>query len=190
MAESIEKYDRPSVTADVVAIEATASGALSLLLVRRGRDPFQGFWALPGGFFQRGDTIEECAQRELWEETSLENVPLYPLGCFSAPGRDPRGWIISNAFLAPIPSGKKAVRAGDDAADARWFSLEYRREEGSLFLKLTQGDLVLHAELKEKPLPLGCVSFEVIASDLAFDHAQIVTTALHVLDKTKGLLQN
>ena len=189
MAESIEKYDRPSVTADVVAIESSASGAM-LLLVRRGREPFQGFWALPGGFFQRGETIEECAQRELWEETSLENVPLYPLGCFSAPARDPRGWIISNAFLAPIPSGKKAVRAGDDAADARWFSPEYRREEGRLFLKLTQGDLVLHAELKEKPLPLGCVSFEVIASDLAFDHAQIVATALHVLDKTKGLLQN
>ena len=98
---SLADYDRPSVTADVAAFmirtedktsyRKNPENKLLLLLIRRGGHPYKGMWALPGGFLQRGETVEECALREIEEETTVKPVSILPVGVFSQPERDPRG---------------------------------------------------------------------------------------------------
>jgi len=113
-------HPRPSLTTDVVALRFR--GRLEVLLVRRGRPPFEGAWALPGGFVEPPETPEEAAARELLEETGLLGMSLETLGVFGAPGRDPRGWVVSAAWLALAPPDCE-VRAGSDAADVGWHPL-------------------------------------------------------------------
>lgn len=91
-----------------------------ILLVRRGRPPFRGRWALPGGFCETGETTEECGAREVAEETGVEVRIGRLLGVYSDPRRDPRGHTVSVLYEArPI---RGAARGGDDAAEARWFT--------------------------------------------------------------------
>ena len=97
-----DKYPRPAVTVDVCNFSRAADGALRTLLIRRGGHPFLGWWALPGGFAQPGERVEEAAARELEEETNLCGLTLCPVGVFSAAGRDPRGWTLSCAYAALI----------------------------------------------------------------------------------------
>jgi len=107
-------------TADCVVVNS----ANEVLLIQRGNDPYRGCWALPGGFFEEGETIEHCAVRELEEETGLvvgeSDIKL--IGVFSRPGRDPRGTTVTAAYLVRLSDGVSA-HAGDDAADARWYPL-------------------------------------------------------------------
>ena len=110
------------VAADLTAF-ALIGSTLEVLLVRRGQPPFKGCWALPGGFLETGETIEECARRELREATGLELRHLAQLGTFSEPRRDPRGRVISIAFLALVRTASGTLGAGGDAHDARWFQL-------------------------------------------------------------------
>lgn len=93
-------------------------GALQALLIRRGIPPFEGEWALPGGFV-REETLEAAARRELEEETGLKDVYLEQLCTFGDPGRDPRGRIVSVAYFALIRP--EPVRGATDAAEAGWF---------------------------------------------------------------------
>jgi 8-oxo-dGTP diphosphatase len=116
-------HPRPAVATDI-AIFTLRGGALRLLLIRRGGAPFQGEWALPGGFLREGETLDACARRELLEETGVDAPLLHPFANFSDPGRDPRGWVISAAHLALLPSDRLVLRADTDAADARWFALD------------------------------------------------------------------
>ena len=130
---SLEKYPRPSVAADIVALtlrseptgnwRAPERRRAAILLVRRGGHPFKGRWALPGGFLQPGESLEQCARRELREETGLEASALVPLAPRSKPGRDPRGWILSCPYLCIVTAGAEGVRGGDDAAAAEWREL-------------------------------------------------------------------
>ncbi len=113
------EYPRPMVTVDVVAVAPGKQG-LELLLIRRGNDPFKGKWALPGGFLDLDEELEESAVRELLEETGVEAKELRQIGAFGKIGRDPRGRTINVAFLAVLDESH-APRAGDDAAEARWF---------------------------------------------------------------------
>lgn len=133
-------YPRPAVTVDVVLFTVVDTD-LKVLLIRRGEAPFEGAWALPGGFVRvgdassaRGEDLEAAARRELEEETGLasERIYLEQLQAFGAPTRDPRGRVISIAFYALIdPLLRGALRsrgallpqAGSDAAEARWVSL-------------------------------------------------------------------
>ncbi|WP_297157686.1 NUDIX hydrolase, partial [Thermogemmatispora sp.] len=100
-----------------------------LLLIRRGKPPFEGQWALPGGKVkvEEGESVEQAAARELFEETGLRLSPKRisrgVVGIFADPGRDPRGRVISCAFRVQVPAGTTA-RAGDDAAEAAWVGLE------------------------------------------------------------------
>ena len=96
---------------------------MELLLIRRGREPFRGRWTLPGGFVDIDEEVESAARRELLEETGLDARRLFELGAFSSVGRDPRGRVVSVAFVAPFGPGAHGERAGDDAAEAGWFSL-------------------------------------------------------------------
>jgi 8-oxo-dGTP diphosphatase len=114
-------YPRPAVTVDVVIV--TREQTPRVLLIRRKADPFAGRWALPGGFIEMDETLEESARRELREETGVEAAALVQLHTFGDPGRDPRGRTISVAYLARIGRDQATATAGDDAAEAAWFPL-------------------------------------------------------------------
>ena len=115
------KYPRPAVTADVVAI--TKEEVPKVLLIQRGFEPYKGCWAFPGGFMEMDETTEECAIRELQEETGLKLDSMVQVGAYSKVDRDPRGRTITIAYLA-IVDKQLSVIAQDDAAMAEWFSIK------------------------------------------------------------------
>ncbi|MCA9539999.1 MAG: NUDIX hydrolase [Myxococcales bacterium] len=114
-------YPRPSLTADVVLLRYR-DGWLQVLLIERKRPPFAGRFALPGGFVDEGEAPIAAAARELREETGVEGVPLYEVGAFGEAGRDPRGWVVSVAFLG-LATPDCWAQAGDDAAALGWHRL-------------------------------------------------------------------
>ena len=187
---SIENYERPSVTTDIAVFalryeenenyRLNSSKKLSILLIKRGEYPFKGMWALPGGFLRKGETVEECAVREIFEETSVKPLSLISAGVFSKPDRDPRGWIISNAFASVIGKAEKNPEAGDDAADAQWFDVTFERTDESMYrLKLVYEDTELLSVLSERKTSFGKIFFEADEkSMLAFDHAEIIASSL------------
>ena len=114
------EYPRPAVTVDLLVL-ARRGDEVVALLVRRGRDPFAGSWAVPGGFLDLDEEAEAGARRELREETGLDlAAPVAFLGAFAAPGRDPRGRTISLVHVAFLPGDPPAVHGGDDADAAEW----------------------------------------------------------------------
>lgn len=208
----ISNFDRPSVATDIVLlsllrdkpdadIRSVDVHALQLLLIRRGSHPYLGKWALPGGFSNPAETVYETAKRELLEETNVTNAHLELDGIYSDNNRDPRGWIISNAWLGLINIHECDLRADTDAWEARWFTIQ------SLDSKITHKDkvsteythtLTLHnsdinetltSVIKETlTVNKSCidVNFTVVQSNLAFDHDNIVVqTLLHFFEKTK-----
>ena len=114
------KYPRPAVTADVVAI--TKEKKPKVLLIQRGNEPYKGCWAFPGGFMEMDETTEECAIRELEEETGLKLDSMVQVGAYSKVDRDPRGRTITIAYLA-IVDEPLSVIAQDDATMAEWFPI-------------------------------------------------------------------
>lgn len=130
---SAKEYPKPSLTADVVTFSLDEQQRLSVLLIRRGHDPFAGHWAIPGGFCEPQETVSESAARELLEETGIAGLPLEELRVFSRPGRDPRGWVVSVAHIAILPvDRRKEAKGSDDATDAKFFVISER--EGVLSL--------------------------------------------------------
>jgi 8-oxo-dGTP diphosphatase len=117
----VPKPEPVLLTADVVALTLHPGAGLSVLLVRRRGNPFRGKWALPGGFVDAGEDLSTAAVRELEEETGVgpRRVALEQLGAYGAPRRDPRGRVVSVAFLTGLPWTVQP-RGGDDADDARW----------------------------------------------------------------------
>lgn len=115
-----EDYPRIDVTVDVVAL-APVDGRQHLLVVRRGREPYAGQWALPGGFLEVDEDFAPGAARELREETGVDLDPdrLRQLGAYGAPDRDPRGRTISVAHLVELEQALDA-EGGDDASEAQW----------------------------------------------------------------------
>ena len=148
-----DKYKKPSLTADICII--TDGPEKKILLIRRGNHPCLGKWALPGGFSEAGERIEETAARELEEETGIKMDPkeLTLVGVYSKPGRDPRGWTVSAAYLAQVDPEKVKPVAADDAADAKWFLI-------------SDGQRLI------------CDELALELSDLAFDHEDIVGDAI------------
>ncbi|WP_327716212.1 NUDIX hydrolase [Streptomyces sp. NBC_00490] len=114
-------YEPFAVTVDLAVLTVT-EGALHVLLVERGQEPYAGHWALPGGFVQPDESAETAARRELAEETGLSDVSglhLEQLRTYSEPDRDPRMRVVSVAFAALLPDPPEP-HGGSDAADARW----------------------------------------------------------------------
>src|SRR6516225_6140030 len=116
------KFERPSVTVDVVMMSLRQRD-LQVLLVKRRSWPFEGMWAIPGGFVNMNESLETAAKRELREETGVEDVYLEQLYTFGDPGRDPRTRVITVVYFALLDSERLQVQAADDAVDARWFSV-------------------------------------------------------------------
>lgn len=173
---SIENYERPSVAADcavfgIDTVEAESSRflpskVLKILLVRRGEEPFAGRYSLPGGFLRRGETIEEAALRELEEEAGVHQPKLIQFGTYSKEGRDPRGWIVSCAFLALTKTVGLATAPGSDAASAEWFSFSFDEENKMITLTGQSGEIIIKTS--------GGTALE---NDLAFDHGQMIYDA-------------
>ncbi len=116
------EYPRPSFTTDCVIFGFDA-GELKLLLIERGIEPFKGKWAFPGGFLNMDENSDECARRELFEETGIENVFIEQLYTFSDVNRDPRGRVITVAYYALVKLSDFKIQAGDDAQSAKWFPI-------------------------------------------------------------------
>lgn len=211
----ITKYDRPSIATDIGIFtimqdedkredyRKLPAKHLSLLMIKRKVMPFENNWALPGGFLRKGETVYEAARRELKEETGAEHSYLEMCDIFSEQDRDPRGWIISQAFMALI-NGEDTnitsnIQAGGDAKEAKWFnvSLEIKSKDKKMIkqslicdtvyqLTLT-GDETLTAlvnEHKEYRDYHEMVYYKMIESKgLAFDHGKIITCIINKLRK-------
>lgn len=115
------QYRNPIPTIDVIIQKNS-----QILLVKRKSEPFKGYFALPGGFVNEGEKVEEAAKREVMEETSLDVELVDILGVYSDPNRDPRGHIMSTVFVGKISNNKQEVEAlaQDDAAEVGWISLK------------------------------------------------------------------
>jgi 8-oxo-dGTP diphosphatase len=117
------EYPHPAVTADVV-IFTIRDEQLKVLLIKRGGSPYKGKWALPGGFVQMDEALDEAAARELEEETGVKDVYLEQLYTFGAPQRDPRERVVTVAYYALIPSDRISIRAASDAEAVGWFGMD------------------------------------------------------------------
>jgi 8-oxo-dGTP diphosphatase len=113
---------------------------LKVLLVRRGIAPFREKWALPGGFVLENESVEDCAQRELQEETGVVHVFLEQLYTFGAVKRDPRGRVVSVAYMALLKADAQALKAGSDAADSQWHAVSDLPE-----LAFDHAEIIAHA---------------------------------------------
>jgi len=118
------KYDRPSVTVDVV-IFSILDDKLKMLLIKRKSWPYEGMWAIPGGFVKMDEGLEEAAYRELAEETRVTSSEVYleQLYTFGSPRRDPRTRVITVAYFALVSADKLNPQAASDAEDVGWFSI-------------------------------------------------------------------
>ena len=189
----MDDYDRPSIATDIAVFSMfeepsdshrkDADSRLHVLLIKRGEHPFMNKWALPGGFLKPTETIEECALREIKEETNLVPVSLLPIGVFSNPERDPRGRIISNAFASIVNASGVEVMAGSDAIKAQWFEVSFNFEQDNIFkMDFIGASETIHVELREIASKFGNSTFEILTNTgLAFDHAEIIATALSVM---------
>lgn len=115
-------YPRPALTVDIVL--ATREARPRVLLIQRKNEPFAGSWALPGGFVDENERLVDTARRELKEETGLDVDDLEQLFTAGDPGRDPRGWTVTVAYLARVDASQLQPIAADDAAEVGWFPLD------------------------------------------------------------------
>ena len=212
----IDRYERPSLATDmaIFSVMETAEAenfrklpkkSLKLLLVCREAYPYKGSWALPGGFCRPGEDVAETARRELLEETSLQHAYLSLFGSFGEADRDPRGWVISNAFLALTDAEKYQLNAGTDAKEAAWFTVEvtsaevkkevkedFARIETEYSLSFRQEERGVLLTAKIAACKTFCnyhesVEYKITESNgLAFDHGKIILCAWLHLRETLG----
>ena len=202
------QYEKPSFTVDMLLFTVDnkqeenyrklPDKELKLLMIKRADHPYLGQWALPGGFVQMDESLEAAAARELQEETGIENLYMEQLYTWGDVDRDPRMRIISSSYMALVDSSSLNVKAGDDAADAKWFSIssdllaskkEYTQEgfiiEKNISLTLCFNEITLSAEIKASKRVFGkqiSTSLELIKSEgIAFDHAKIIYYGLERL---------
>lgn len=187
-------YPRPSVTVDNL-IFTVDNDELKILLIKRKNHPDIDTWALPGGFIEcgkNGETAEQAAYRELKEETNLENIYMEQLYTWSAVERDPRMRVMSVSFLALINKSGTDIKAGDDAKNVAWFTVEKTLigtdKNGiisyDLVLTNTENDIKITAKVFDKPRRNGVLTSyksEIIHTSeeaLAFDHINIVNMGI------------
>jgi len=118
----VSKYERPSVTVDVLMMSLRQRD-LQILLIKRRAWPYEGMWAIPGGFINIAESLETAAKRELQEETGVQDVYLEQLYTFGNPGRDPRTRVITVVYFALLVSERLQVKVTSEATDVGWFSV-------------------------------------------------------------------
>ena len=178
----LKEYPKPSLTADIAVFRQSEAG-LAVLMVRRGKHPFKGCWALPGGFVGPNEDVVDAARRELEEETGVSGISVELFGIYGTPGRDPRGWTVSGGFCAVVDASQN-VKAGDDAADARWCPICEKPNDGTssadvVEIEVTCGEEdVLTARFELIAQDFGSPRARVVESEgFAFDHAQLLADA-------------
>lgn len=195
--EYLDKYDdsiypHPSVATDIAVFSVSNKEVdnyrklperkLQILLVKRGQYPYKDCYALPGGFAKPTETLDDCARRELLEETHVDYSFLQQLRTFSEPARDPRGWVISASYLALVDSDKYTVVGGDDAKDALWFNVDLEEaDDKDVLLKLSHDDICMCSVLRNITTKNDIsYRYEIVKYDemLSFDHAAIIVCAL------------
>ena len=184
------KYRRPSVTVDMVVFTLNERGELCVMLIRRRNHPFIGRWALPGGFVEMDEELSAAAARELQEETGVTGIPLRGFGTFGAVDRGPRTRVITSAFYAVAPMGSIAPQAGDDAADAKLFTINTELEAYSASaeryrITLTNGEETLHPRALIRYDELGsteAMAVPIGQGELGGDHDLILFSAMRALN--------
>ena len=168
------RYPKPSVTVDVLLLAGN-----KILLIKRGNHPQKNRWALPGGFINMDEDLLSAAKRELMEETGVEAEQLELIGVYGAVDRDPRDRIISVAFGIILPK-EVASQANDDAAESKWFTYKLSLTEKGAMLQLQHGEISLksHCTLTKMPVSSHLQVKELLDSELAFDHGQIIADGL------------
>ena len=151
----INKYDRPSLTTDIVIFtvknEETddyrrlSKKKLSVLLTKRQEPPFKNTWSLPGGFVKSNESVEENAYRKLEEKAGISEILISQLGVFSEIGRDPRGWVVSCAFMALAQENKFNIKHKN--IEAKWFTVQYKKNDDIYDLILKNDEDVIHSKL-------------------------------------------
>lgn len=191
----IEDYERPSVATDIALFSLkTDDGVdyrndpmhkISMLLIRRGEHPYKDCWALPGGFLRKGETLEECAFRELKEETGLQPENMMWVSAHSKPDRDPRGWVISHSCVGLFTENQASLISSTDAKEAAWFQVELNKTaEDSFLLELKHEEITINVELQTEYSRMSGTCFKVIKNDsLAFDHGAIIAESIQFLKK-------
>ena len=119
----VYEYPRPMVVTDAIVF-TVKDATLEVLLIQRGHDPWKGSWALPGGFVEMDESLDVAAARELAEESSVRGVELVQFHTFGQVDRDPRGRVITVAFIGVTDWQTQHPRHGDDAADVAWVPVE------------------------------------------------------------------
>lgn len=169
----ITRYFRPSVTADGVLYCPCADG-IKLLLVKRGGHPFLGMYAFPGGFVEKDESCEEAALRELGEETDIAGVELKQLVTVSTPDRDPRWRCITVVYEARL-SGEVPASAGDDASEAKWFTVNYDGNGGLLFDSCGERFTVKLDIVRDASGAIDINKTRITErGGIAFDHAKVI----------------
>lgn len=200
-AYDASKFERPSVTVDMLVFTVTdeekenyrklPKKVLRLLMIKRGDHPFIGQWALPGGFVNMNESLDEAALRELKEETNIDNIYMEQLYTWGDVDRDPRTRVISASYMSLVDSSTLDIKASDDADDAKWFTVSCKMyqeqktvmENGYVLqrwfkLTLSNDDDELYAIVKTEKTVDGKITSikrEIVESHgIAFDHAKVI----------------
>lgn len=198
----ITQYPQPSVAADIVLFtldqkhteKTIGLGPLQVLLIQRATHPCKDLWALPGGFCQPNETFPETAHRELKTETGVEYAYLSETKTFTDKKRDPRGWIVSDAFTGAIWKPDCTLRTDENAWKAQWFDVKLDVKSSVQNKTTTYNEYTLRLGPYESIIK--CVrtidhnrihnEWSIIHqhSAIAFDHALIITELLVNLQET------
>lgn len=188
MTQFCYDYPRPAVTTDICLFTVVADD-LKILLIKRGAEPFRGSWALPGGFLQETETLDECAARELREEAGVEGALLEPFATFSEPRRDPRYRVVTAAYFALVAEGDHVLRPGTDADSAQWHSVAKLPP-----LAFDHGEIIaaarraLIARLEREPLALALLPPRFTLTQLQKVHEAVEGIALDKRNFRRSIL--
>lgn len=199
------QYKNPCATTDMVVFsyagEKPDTDALKVLLVCRKNHPSIGYWALPGGFVELYENLEDTVRRELEEETGVKGLPVEQFACYGDYQRDPRARVITTAYFSLVNEKEVRVKAGDDAADAAWFTVKLKKGESRDVTTdaavIKKEDFSLELENEDRGLKIGAVickeerqglvrerKYKVKEGGMvAVDHAAILTQALEVIQQ-------
>lgn len=148
-----------------------------VLLVNMNNDIYKNKWVLPGGFVDENETLEEANKRILKKETNLINVYTKQIGSFSKIDRDPRGRVISVAFMSLIDKTKVNDKINDNAS---WFDIKFNEDNDKCYVELTNGEETLHLKYKKRLIDEKTNEYEYISetNELGFDHEEILINGI------------
>ena len=175
------EYPRPALTVDCIVFGLDAELELKIMLIQRDIPPFQGQWAIPGGFVRMDETLEQAALRELQEETGIHDVYLEQLYTFGDLGRDPRDRTVTVAYYALINLVEQEIKASTDAREAEWFALSQIPELAFDHGKILQKAIArLRSKIRYEP-----IGFELLPQKFTLTQLQKLyeTVLARTLDK-------